>query len=267
MKKYIYKKSISMKNQLNEEINQIKYLLNYNRGLTLSEQNNNPLINEDTAPGGLGGNWNPSTGEYTIVKGDTLSKIGKAFGVKWMDIWEENKDTLRSGKPNCGRYCGYNWIFVGEVVTIPGKSETTNTTSDDESVDNTSVNDTTDNTVVVPPVVVPSGSEEEKTKREIKRDCKDEAKKQGLKRFTKERRDFMRKCKAEGGVNAESDEENTPSEDEMTGKEKKQLRKDCRVECRKQWQEEKKKANHVSRHEFMKKCKDKCKAEGGTDVE
>lgn len=259
-----------MKNQLNEEINQIKYLLNYNRELTLSEQKNNLLINEDTAPGGLGGNWDPSTGEYTIVKGDTLSKIGKAFGVKWMDIWEENKDTLRSGQPNCGRYCGYNWIFVGEVVTIPGKSETTTTNDepvDNTTIDNTTVDDTTDNTVVVPPVVVPSGSEEEKTKREIRRDCRDEAKKQGLKRFTKERREFMRKCKAEGGVNAESDEENTPAEDEMTGKEKRQVRKDCRVECRKQWQEEKKKANHVSRHEFMKKCKDECKAQGGTDSE
>jgi hypothetical protein len=262
VKKGIYKKSISMKNQLNEEINQIKYLLNYNRGLTLSEQNSNSLINEDTAPGGLGGNWNPSTGEYTIVKGDTLSKIGKAFGVKWMDIWEENKDTLRSGQPNCGRYCGYNWIFVGEVVTIPGKVETiTTTTTNDEPVDNTSddttLDDTTDNTVVVPPVVVPSGSEEEKTKKEIKPDCKEEAKKQGLKRFTKERRDFMKKCKAEGGVNAESDEENTPAEDEMTGKKRRKTKRDCRDEARS------KNLKGKERREFMRNCK----AEGGVDSE
>jgi len=255
-----------MRNLLNEEIDQIKYLLNYNRGLTLSEQKNNSLINEDTAPGGLGGNWNPSTGEYTIVKGDTLSKIGKAFGVKWMDIWEENKDTLRSGQPNCGRYCGYNWIFVGEVVTIPGKVETiTTTTTNDEPVDNTSddttLDDTTDNTVVVPPVVVPSGSEEEKTKREIRRDCKDEAKKQGLKRFTKERREFMRKCKAEGGTNAESDEENTPTEDKQTGKEKRQERRKVRRDCRAEAKSKNLKGKE--KREFIKKCKD----EGGTDTE
>ena len=226
-----------MKNLLNEEINKMKYLLNYNRGLTLSEQKN--VINEDSAPGGLGGEWNPSTGEYTIVKGDTLSKIGKAFGVKWMDIWEENKDTLRSGQPNCGRYCGYNWIFVGEVVTIPGKAETT-TTQDDTTVDDTTVDTTvdttttTDTTATETPAVVPTtttADEEPKTKREIRRDCRAEANQQELKRFTKERREFMRNCKAQGGVNAESDEENTPTTDEKP-KTKREIRKEKRQERR-----------------------------------
>jgi LysM repeat protein len=178
-----------MKNILNEEIDQIKYLLNYNRGLTLSEQKNNPLINENTAPSGLGGNWDPSTGEYTIVKGDTLSKIGNAFGVKWMDIWEENKDTLRSGQPNCGRYCGYNWIFIGEVITIPGKTEAPSTTNTDTTVTNTTATDTTatnttatnttatDTTATdtnVVPVVTSSGSEEEKTGREKRQEKRSE---------------------------------------------------------------------------------------------
>jgi hypothetical protein len=254
-----------MKNLLNEEIDQIKYLLNYNRGLTLSEQKNNSLINEDTAPSGLGGNWNPSTGEYTIVKGDTLSKIGKAFGVKWMDIWEENKDTLRSGQPNCGRYCGYNWIFVGEVITIPGKAEApaatnTNTTSTD-TTDTTSTEpaatDTTDTTSNEPAVVTgtTTSNEEPKTKKEIKRDCKAEAKNQGLKRFTKERREFMRNCKAEGGINAESDEENTPTEDEQTRKEKRTKIRNCRAEAKAKGLKGKEKKEHIR----------KCKSEGGEE--
>jgi LysM repeat protein len=251
-----------MKNILNEEIDQIKYLLNYNRGLTLSEQKNNSLINEDTAPSGLGGNWNPSTGEYTIVKGDTLSKIGKAFGVKWMDIWEENKDTLRSGQPNCGRYCGYNWIFVGEVITIPGKAEAsvatnTNTTSTD-TTDTTSTEPAATDTTSTEPAVVPvttTSDEEPKTKREIRRDCKAEAKNQGLKRFTKERREFMRKCKSEGGVNAESDEENTPTEDGQTRKEKRTKRRNCRAEAKAKGLKGKEKREHIR----------KCKSEGGEE--
>ena len=226
-----------MKNLLNEEINQIKYLLNYNRGLVLSEQKN--VINEDAAPGGLSGDWNPSTGEYTIVKGDTLSKIGKAFGVKWMDIWEDNKDTLRSGKPNCGKYCGYNWIFVGEVVTIPGKAETTTTQTDTTATDTTldttvDTTATTDTTATETPAVVPvttTADEEPKTKREIRRDCRAEANQQELKRFTKERREFMRNCKAQGGVNAESDEENTSTTDEKP-KTKREIRKEKRQERR-----------------------------------
>lgn len=251
-----------MKNLLNEEINKMKYLLNYNRGLTLTEQKN--VINEDAAPGGLGGDWNPSTGEYTIVKGDTLSKIGKAFGVKWMDIWEENKDTLRSGKPNCGKYCGYNWIFVGEVVTIPGKAEETTDIEIDTTVNDTAATTddtaTTDTTATKTPAVVPvktNADEEPKTKREIKRDCRAEAKKQDppLKRFTKERREFMRKCKSEGGVNAESDEENTPTEDKQTGSERRQIRRNCRAEAKQLNKKGKAKRDHIR----------KCKAEGGEE--
>jgi LysM repeat protein len=253
-----------MKNLLNEEINQIKYLLNYNRGLVLSEQKN--VINEDTATGGLGGEWNPSTGEYTIVKGDTLSKIGKAFGVKWMDIWEENKDTLRSGKPNCGKYCGYNWIFVGEVVTIPGKAEapvTTNTNdTSTETTDAASGEATAAAATSTEPAVVTgttTSNEEPKTKREIRRDCRAEAEKQGLKKLTKARREFMRKCKSEGGTNADSDEENAPTEDEQTGSERRQerrkIRRNCRAEAKAKGLKGKEKREHIR----------KCKADGGEE--
>ncbi|HEY5774222.1 MAG TPA: LysM domain-containing protein, partial [Chitinophagaceae bacterium] len=33
--------------------------------------------------------------EYTVVKGDSLSKIGKKYGVKWKDIYEVNKDKIK----------------------------------------------------------------------------------------------------------------------------------------------------------------------------
>lgn len=51
---------------------------------------------------------------YTIVKGDTLSGIAyAAYGVgkRWRDIWEANKNSLRSGN--------YNLIYPGEVINIP----------------------------------------------------------------------------------------------------------------------------------------------------
>ena len=38
---------------------------------------------------------NGGTKEYTVVKGDSLSKIGKQLGVKWRDIYEANKDKIK----------------------------------------------------------------------------------------------------------------------------------------------------------------------------
>ena len=32
--------------------------------------------------------------EYTVENGDSLSKIGKAYGVSWQDIYEANKDII-----------------------------------------------------------------------------------------------------------------------------------------------------------------------------
>jgi len=36
-----------------------------------------------------------ATQEYTVEKGDSLSKIGKKYGVKWRDIYEANKDKVK----------------------------------------------------------------------------------------------------------------------------------------------------------------------------
>ena len=38
-----------------------------------------------------------STGmqEYTVVKGDSLSKIGQKYGVGWKEIYEANKDQVK----------------------------------------------------------------------------------------------------------------------------------------------------------------------------
>lgn len=33
--------------------------------------------------------------EYVVVKGDSLSKIGQKYGVKWKDIYEINKDLIK----------------------------------------------------------------------------------------------------------------------------------------------------------------------------
>jgi len=38
---------------------------------------------------------NGGTKEYTVVKGDSLSKIGKELGVRWKDIYEANKDRIK----------------------------------------------------------------------------------------------------------------------------------------------------------------------------
>ena len=35
-----------------------------------------------------------TTTEYTVKSGDSLSKIGKEYGVSWQDIFEANKDII-----------------------------------------------------------------------------------------------------------------------------------------------------------------------------
>lgn len=37
-----------------------------------------------------------ATTEYTVVSGDSLSKIGKAHGVAWQAIYEANKDIIKN---------------------------------------------------------------------------------------------------------------------------------------------------------------------------
>ncbi|TDW49104.1 LysM domain-containing protein [Flavobacterium sp. 270] len=34
--------------------------------------------------------------EYTVENGDSLSKIGKAYGVSWQSIFEANKDIIKN---------------------------------------------------------------------------------------------------------------------------------------------------------------------------
>lgn len=37
-----------------------------------------------------------TTTEYTVVSGDSLSKIGKAHGISWQSIFEANKDIIKN---------------------------------------------------------------------------------------------------------------------------------------------------------------------------
>ena len=46
------------------------------------------VINIDVAEG--------KTTDYTVVSGDSLSKIGKAHGVSWQAIFEANRDTIKN---------------------------------------------------------------------------------------------------------------------------------------------------------------------------
>lgn len=49
----------------------------------------------------------------TIYKGDTLWGLAEIYygdGMQWKKIWNENKDTLKSGNPNR--------IYPGEIIRI-----------------------------------------------------------------------------------------------------------------------------------------------------
>jgi len=47
--------------------------------------------------------------EYTVVPGDSLSKIGSHWGVNWKQIWDANRDQLKDP----------NKIYPGQVLRIP----------------------------------------------------------------------------------------------------------------------------------------------------
>jgi len=49
--------------------------------------------------------------EYTVKKGDTLSKIASHYGIKWKDIFEANKDIIKNP----------DLIQPGWKLKIPGK--------------------------------------------------------------------------------------------------------------------------------------------------
>jgi nucleoid-associated protein YgaU len=48
------------------------------------------LVMNISVPKDMGG-----TQEHTVVKGDSLSKIGKKFGVQWKDIYEANRERVK----------------------------------------------------------------------------------------------------------------------------------------------------------------------------
>jgi nucleoid-associated protein YgaU len=50
-------------------------------------------------------------GEYTVKKGDSLSKIASHYGIKWKDIFEANKDIIKNP----------DLIQPGWKLKIPGK--------------------------------------------------------------------------------------------------------------------------------------------------
>ena len=101
-----------MENINKKDFSRIYELMSFDRKKTLfeMEQKWDNLLNEDAAPGGLKGNWDPATKTYTIAKNEYLSKIAKAFGVDWKKMYEANKSTLKSGDPNL--------VYVGEKLVI-----------------------------------------------------------------------------------------------------------------------------------------------------
>jgi LysM repeat protein len=101
-----------MENINKKDFSRIYELMSFDRGKTLYEMEKkwDNILNEETAPGGLKGAWDPATKTYTIAKGEYLSKIAKAFGVDWKKMYEANKSTLKSGDPNL--------VYVGEKLVI-----------------------------------------------------------------------------------------------------------------------------------------------------
>ncbi len=65
------------------------------------------VLNIQVAGGGQGGGEET----YTIKSGDTLSKIGKHYGVSWQEVFEANRDTIKDPDK----------IFPGQTIRIPRK--------------------------------------------------------------------------------------------------------------------------------------------------
>ncbi len=63
------------------------------------------ILNVTTGAGNAGG----GAGTYTVVSGDSLSKIAGKYGIQWKAIWDANRDILNHPDK----------IYPGQELKIP----------------------------------------------------------------------------------------------------------------------------------------------------
>jgi len=63
------------------------------------------ILNISGSGGAAGGGGN----SYTVVSGDSLSKIGSKYGIAWKAIWDANRDILKDPDK----------IYPGQELKIP----------------------------------------------------------------------------------------------------------------------------------------------------
>ncbi len=68
-------------------------------------QSSDLILNISSGGGAAGGGANT----YTVVSGDSLSKIGSKYGVQWKAIWDANRDILNDPDK----------IYPGQELKIP----------------------------------------------------------------------------------------------------------------------------------------------------
>ncbi|HQZ96068.1 MAG TPA: LysM peptidoglycan-binding domain-containing protein [Pyrinomonadaceae bacterium] len=68
-------------------------------------QSSDLILNITTGAGDAGGGANT----YTVVSGDSLSKIGAKYGIAWKAIWDANRDILNHPDK----------IYPGQELKIP----------------------------------------------------------------------------------------------------------------------------------------------------
>lgn len=68
-------------------------------------QSSDLILNITTGSGDAGGGANT----YTVVSGDSLSKIGGKYGIAWKAIWDANRDILNDPDK----------IYPGQELKIP----------------------------------------------------------------------------------------------------------------------------------------------------
>ncbi|MBP6003631.1 MAG: LysM peptidoglycan-binding domain-containing protein [Pyrinomonadaceae bacterium] len=68
-------------------------------------QSSDLILNVTTGAGDAGGGANT----YTVVSGDSLSKIGAKYGIAWKAIWDANRDILNHPDK----------IYPGQELKIP----------------------------------------------------------------------------------------------------------------------------------------------------